>query len=84
MTASVVDELTVIYKIRECIGESAVLFSGFIGGMAGCAMIGQSGFKYKIWWKRSPVKFICRGFFVYGLQRLDLVIGLGKSVFLLQ
>jgi len=45
MTASIVDELTDTpsNKNRECIGQGiANTATGFIGGMAGCAMIGQS------------------------------------------
>jgi SulP family sulfate permease len=45
MTASLIDELTdtASDKNRECIGQGiANIGSGFIGGMAGCAMIGQS------------------------------------------
>ncbi|NKB82068.1 MAG: STAS domain-containing protein [Nitrospirales bacterium] len=45
MTASIVDDLTdsSSNKNRECMGQGiANIFSGFIGGMAGCAMIGQS------------------------------------------
>ncbi|MDO9194906.1 SulP family inorganic anion transporter [Rhodoferax sp.] len=45
MTASIVDELTDTNsnKNRECVGQGvANIASGFIGGMAGCAMIGQS------------------------------------------
>ena len=45
MTASIVDELTdsTSNKNRECVGQGvANIASGFIGGMAGCAMIGQS------------------------------------------
>ncbi|QJC57094.1 Bicarbonate transporter BicA [Polaromonas vacuolata] len=45
MTASIVDELTDTSsdKSRECIGQGvANIATGFIGGMAGCAMIGQS------------------------------------------
>lgn len=45
MTASIVDELTDTQsdKNRECIGQGIANFgTGFIGGMAGCAMIGQS------------------------------------------
>jgi SulP family sulfate permease len=45
MTASIVDELTDTSssKSRECVGQGiANIASGFIGGMAGCAMIGQS------------------------------------------
>ncbi len=45
MTASIVDELTDSNsnKNRECVGQGvANIASGFLGGMAGCAMIGQS------------------------------------------
>ncbi|MGB0695337.1 MAG: SulP family inorganic anion transporter [Rhodospirillaceae bacterium] len=45
MTASIVDELTdsTSDKTRECVGQGlANCATGFIGGMAGCAMIGQS------------------------------------------
>lgn len=45
MTAQIVDDLTDTpsNKNRECIGQGvANIASGFIGGMAGCAMIGQS------------------------------------------
>lgn len=45
MTASIVDELTDTNsnKNRECVGQGvANVVTGFIGGMAGCAMIGQS------------------------------------------
>ena len=45
MTASIVDELidSSSNKNRECVGQGiANIASGFLGGMAGCAMIGQS------------------------------------------
>jgi sulfate permease, SulP family len=45
MTANIVDELTDTpsNRNRECIGQGvANTATGFIGGMAGCAMIGQS------------------------------------------
>ncbi|EXI81595.1 MAG: Bicarbonate transporter BicA [Candidatus Accumulibacter appositus] len=45
MTASIVDELTDSSsdKNRECVGQGVANIScGFLGGMAGCAMIGQS------------------------------------------
>ncbi|MDP3454723.1 SulP family inorganic anion transporter [Methyloversatilis sp.] len=45
MTATIVDDLTDTpsNKNRECVGQGvANIASGFIGGMAGCAMIGQS------------------------------------------
>ncbi|MDB5081980.1 MAG: sulfate transporter [Chloroflexi bacterium] len=45
MTASIVDDLTDSNsnKNRECVGQGlANIVTGFLGGMAGCAMIGQS------------------------------------------
>jgi sulfate permease, SulP family len=45
MTAAIVDEMTdtTSSKNRECAGQGlANVTSGFFGGMAGCAMIGQS------------------------------------------
>ncbi|MGB7390699.1 SulP family inorganic anion transporter, partial [Marinomonas sp.] len=45
MTATIVDELTdtTSDKNRECKGQGvANIFTGFIGGMAGCGMIGQT------------------------------------------
>ncbi len=45
MTATIIDELTDTKsdKNRECVGQGvANIASGFVGGMAGCAMIGQS------------------------------------------
>jgi len=45
MTATIVDDLTDTpsNKSRECTGQGiANIVSGFFGGMAGCAMIGQS------------------------------------------
>lgn len=45
MTASIVDDLTdtTSNKNRECVGQGiANIVTGFLGGMASCAMIGQS------------------------------------------
>ncbi|MDQ3335506.1 MAG: SulP family inorganic anion transporter [Myxococcota bacterium] len=45
MTASIVDDLTdtTSNRNRECAGQGiANIAAGFVGGMAGCAMIGQS------------------------------------------
>ena len=52
MTASIVDDLTdtTSNKNRECVGQGvANVATGFMGGMAGCAMIGQSVINVK-WW----------------------------------
>lgn len=45
MTATIVDDMTdtTSNKDRECVGQGiANVATGFVGGMAGCAMIGQS------------------------------------------
>jgi sulfate permease, SulP family len=45
MTAAIVDDMTdtLSNKNRECVGQGlANIATGFLGGMAGCAMIGQS------------------------------------------
>jgi SulP family sulfate permease len=45
MTATIIDDLTdsPSGKNRECVGQGlANIVAGFLGGMAGCAMIGQS------------------------------------------
>jgi SulP family sulfate permease len=45
MTATIVDDLTDTEsnKNRECVGQGAAnVVTGFLGGMAGCAMIGQT------------------------------------------
>ncbi len=45
MTATIIDDLTdsTSSKQRECVGQGvANIATGFLGGMAGCAMIGQS------------------------------------------
>ncbi len=50
LTARLVDELTDTRskKNRECVGQGvANVVSGFFGGMAGCAMIGQSMINFK-------------------------------------
>lgn len=50
MTARIVDDLSQSFsnKDRECKGQGvANVISGFLGGMAGCAMIGQSVVNFK-------------------------------------
>lgn len=66
MTASIVDELTDTRsdKNRECIGQGiANTATGFIGGMAGCAMIGQSIINVKSG-GRGRLSTFCAGFFL--------------------
>ncbi len=66
MTASIVDELTDTKsdKNRECIGQGiANTATGFIGGMAGCAMIGQSIINVKSG-GRGRLSCFCAGIFL--------------------
>jgi SulP family sulfate permease len=66
MTASIVDELTDTpsNKNRECMGQGvANIASGLIGGMAGCAMIGQSVINVKSG-GRGRLSTLCAGVFL--------------------
>ena len=77
MTASIVDELTDTPsdKHRECMGQGvANVATGFIGGMAGCAMIGQSVINVKSGGRGRLSTFVA-GFFL-----LILVVFLGPWV----
>ncbi|MDA0219238.1 MAG: SulP family inorganic anion transporter [Proteobacteria bacterium] len=77
MTAAIVDELTDTgsNKNRECIGQGlSNFFTGFIGGMAGCAMIGQSVINVKSG-GRGRLSTFCAGVFL-----LILCVVLGDQV----
>ena len=77
MTASIVDELTdtTSDKSRECVGQGIANFAtGFIGGMAGCAMIGQSVINVKSG-GRGRLSTFCAGIFL-----LILCVALGDWV----
>jgi len=77
MTASIIDELTDTPsdKNRECIGQGiANTATGFIGGMAGCAMIGQSIINVKSG-GRGRLSTFCAGIFL-----LLMIVGLGDWV----
>ena len=77
MTASIVDELTDTGsdKNRECVGQGvANVATGFIGGMAGCAMIGQSVINVK---SGGRGRLSC---FAAGIFLLILCVGLGDWV----
>ena len=66
MTAQIVDELTdtTSDKNRECLGQGvANIATGFIGGMAGCAMIGQSVINVKSG-GRGRLSTFCAGIFL--------------------
>ena len=77
MTANLVDELTDTPSDRnqECIGQGlANAATGFIGGMAGCAMIGQSMINVK---SGGRGRLSC---FAAGVFLLIMVVGLGDIV----
>ena len=77
MTAQIVDDLTDTPsdKNRECIGQGiANTATGFIGGMAGCAMIGQSVINVKSG-GRGRLSTFCAGVFL-----LFMILVLGDLV----
>ncbi|GGK40621.1 SulP family inorganic anion transporter [Salinarimonas ramus] len=77
MTAQIVDDLTDTDsdRDRECVGQGAANFvTGFLGGMAGCAMIGQSVINVK---SGGRGRLSC---FVAGVFLLVLVVVLGDLV----
>lgn len=77
LTASVIDDLTDTGsdKNRESTGQGiANIATGFLGGMAGCAMIGQSVINVKSGGRGRLSTFIAGGFL------LVLVVGLGDAV----
>jgi len=77
MTQNIVDDLTDTKSNRnqECVGQGlANTATGFIGGMAGCAMIGQSIINVK---SGGRGRLSC---FVAGVFLLVLVVGLGDLV----
>ncbi|MFU2486705.1 SulP family inorganic anion transporter [Thauera sp. WH-1] len=72
MTATIVDDLTDTpsNKDRECVGQGvANIASGFIGGMAGCAMIGQSVINVKSG-GRGRLSTLSAGLFLLALLML--------------
>jgi SulP family sulfate permease len=77
MTATIVDDLTDTpsNKNQECIGQGiANTATGFIGGMAGCAMIGQSMINVKSG-GRGRLSTFCAGVFL-----LFMIVVLGEWV----
>lgn len=77
MTQQIVDDLTDTSSSRnqECIGQGlANTATGFIGGMAGCAMIGQSIINVKSGGRGRLSSFVA------GLFLLILVVALGDIV----
>jgi SulP family sulfate permease len=77
MTQNLVDELTDTRSDRnqECIGQGvANACTSFIGGMAGCAMIGQSMINVKSGGRGRLSTFVA------GVYLLILIVGLGDLV----
>ena len=77
MTASIVDDMTDTpsNKKRESMGQGvANVATGFLGGMAGCAMIGQSVINVKAG-GRGRLSSLCAGIFL-----LILIVFLGDWV----
>jgi len=77
MTQNIVDDLTDTTSDRnqECIGQGlANTATGFIGGMAGCAMIGQSIINVKSGGRGRLSTFVA------GVMLLIFVVGLGDWV----
>ncbi len=75
MTAKLVDEITDTRsdKRRESIGQGvANIVTGLLGGMGGCAMIGQTMINVKVSGARTRVSTFCAGAF---LLLLCLVFG---------
>ncbi|XWN31673.1 MAG: SulP family inorganic anion transporter [Devosia sp.] len=77
MTANIVDDLTDTTSNRnqECVGQGAAnILTGFIGGMPGCAMIGQSIINIK---SGGRGRLSC---FAAGVFLLIMVVVLGDRV----
>ena len=78
MTARLVDDITETRsdKDREARGQGiANVVTGFFGGMAGCAMIGQTMINVRVSGARTRISTFCSGAFL-----LALVVGLGSLV----
>ncbi len=77
LTAAIVDDLTETRsdKKREAYGQGiANFFTGFIGGMGGCAMIGQSVINIKSGGRRRLSTFVA------GIMLIVLIVVLGPWV----
>ena len=78
MTAKLVDDITETRsdKIREARGQGiANIVTGLFGGMAGCAMIGQTMINVRASGARTRLSTFCAGLFL-----LILVVALGSIV----
>ncbi|MCC5842026.1 MAG: SulP family inorganic anion transporter [Opitutales bacterium] len=72
MTASIVDDITDTDsdKNRECVGQGAGnIVAGFFGGMAGCALVGQTVINMKSG-GRGRLSTFCAGVFLLALLLL--------------
>jgi SulP family sulfate permease len=81
LTAKLVDDITDTHsdKSREAWGQGvANIVTGFLGGMGGCAMIGQTMINVKASGARTRVST-----FAAGVLLLVLVVGLGDVVVLI-
>jgi SulP family sulfate permease len=77
MTQNLIDEITetITDRKQECIGQGlSNFFTGFIGGMAGCAMIGQSMINIKSGGRGRLSTFVA------GAMLLVFCVGLGDWV----
>lgn len=78
MTATLIDDITDTgsNKNREAAGQGvANIVTGFFGGMAGCAMIGQSMINVRVAGARTRLSTLAAGIFL-----LILVVALGDVV----
>jgi sulfate permease, SulP family len=79
LTASIVDQMTDTKsdKNRESVGQGiANIASGLFGGMAGCAMIGQSVINVKSGGRTRLSTFVAGSFLLFLLMVLGDVVGL--------
>lgn len=79
MTAQIVDDLTDTpsNKNRECIGQGiANTATGFIGGMAGCAMIGQSVINVKSGGRGRLSTFVAGIFLLFMIVVLSDIVSI--------
>lgn len=77
LTASILDDATATPsdKRQECVGQGiANVATGFLGGMAGCAMIGQSTINVRSGGRGRLSTFVA------GMFLLFLIVGLGDLV----
>lgn len=78
LTAKLVDDITDTHssKTREALGQGAAnIITGLLGGMGGCAVIGQTMINVKVSGARTRISSALAGIFL-----LVLVVGLGDVV----